>query len=128
MRMAAWALCGHRVLRPAPPPATLRCIARAGVAKFRGSPACFLILVSACTAPSLPPLPPTPSCPAPCSNPQWESCLNRTLCVDIGAADLTCEWGAPMATMVGPLHEGAAEQLSEEGLSTDDDAPPPAFK
>lgn len=71
-------------------------------------------------SPYLPPL------PVPCSTPQWESCLNRTLRVDSAAADLTCEWGAPLATMVQPLH--AVEQLVEEALSTDDDAPPPAFK
>lgn len=67
-----------------------------------------------------------PPLPVPCSTPQWESCLNRTLRVDSAAADLACEWGAPLATMVQPLH--AVEQLVEEALSTDDDAPPPAFK
>ncbi|KAL4423422.1 hypothetical protein ABPG77_010000 [Micractinium sp. CCAP 211/92] len=63
------------------------------------------------------------------STPQWEGCLNRTLCVDAAAADLTCLWDAPMATMVGPVSiDCAAEQLSEDELSTEDDAPPPAFK
>lgn len=80
-------------------------------------------------ASSLPSPPSRPPRPTPCSTPQWEGCLNRTLCVDAAAADLTCLWDAPMATMVGPVSiDCAAEQLSEDELSTEDDAPPPAFK
>ncbi|KAL4443310.1 hypothetical protein ABPG75_011047 [Micractinium tetrahymenae] len=59
---------------------------------------------------------------------QWESCLNRTLCVDAAAADLTCVWGAPLSTMVQPLQAAELLLAEEEGVSTDDDAPPPAFK
>ena len=82
-----------------------------------------------------PPPPPAPKTrpsaaslpPLPCSAPQWESCLNRTLCVDDYTTDLTCVWAAPLATVAQPAAPGSAA-AAPGGVESEEDAPAPAFK